>query len=84
MQYLFQRSTLNQLVPLSRQNVCKWHVAEVRLSKFLPHGCVVLVQIVLPAQLVHGGELIYFDHLVQLTKIHHIAVFLCYGQRVPN
>ena len=84
MQYLFQRSELNQLVPLSRQNVCKWHVAEVRLSKLLPHGCVVLVQIVLPAQLVHGGELIYFDHLVQLTEVHHIVVLLCDGQGIPD
>ena len=42
------------------------------------------VQIVFPAQLCHGGELVDLHHLVQLTEVHHVAVLLSDWQRVPH
>ena len=70
--------------PISRQNVSQRHEPELRLPELLPHGGVVPVQIVLPAELVHGRELVYLDHLVQLAEVHHVVVLLCDGQGVPD
>ena len=71
-------------LPVRWKDVGQWHEPEIFLPELLPHNGVVPVQIVLPSQLGHGGELVDLHHLVELTEVHHVAVLLRDWKRVPD